>query len=503
MNVEKLFDNNRLVLVTILLFVGLVLLLATILTPLQTHSQDCQISTVDELQEMENDLDCNYVLTNDIDASETETWNDGDGFESIGSDDAFTGSLDGNGHTISNLTASGGLFSQTQNARIEDVNLEDVNITGSTNYTGGVVNIAEDTVFQNVSVDGSVSGQDRVGGIVGWQKFGTISNAESSGSVNGDRAVGGIAGSLSMSDISDVNIATEVSGEKMIGGVIGVNRGGKLSNADTDVIDVTGESKVGGLVGKNKSDGSIKDSTFSGRVGGINTDGSGGIAGDNVGSIVNSESSGSVNGDTAVGGLVGYNNGIVSESASTTVVSGSRAVGGFVGYADYDSQISMSYVDMTEQARGSDLVAGELDSSTVVAIDVGEMDTDDYTDSSVVGGFVGYNSGSIDTVYVIGGTVEGRNTIEKEGGFAGYNDGSITTAFGTTEVISNDTPKIVAIQSGEQKLVYWSSDTSVESEQEDRTVSESSLTGDQAVETLAGFDFDEVWETTDSYPQFR
>ncbi len=39
---------------------------------------------------MQGDLDAYYVLGNDIDASETRTWNGGEGFEAIG---IFTGIL--------------------------------------------------------------------------------------------------------------------------------------------------------------------------------------------------------------------------------------------------------------------------------------------------------------------------------------------------------------------------------------------------------------------------
>jgi hypothetical protein len=37
-----------------------------------------QITTVEQLQEMNDDLDAHYILMNDIDASDTENWNVGD-----------------------------------------------------------------------------------------------------------------------------------------------------------------------------------------------------------------------------------------------------------------------------------------------------------------------------------------------------------------------------------------------------------------------------------------
>jgi hypothetical protein len=42
------------------------------------------ITNVKQLQEMKYDLKAHYVLGNDIDASETKNWNNGQGFEPIG-----------------------------------------------------------------------------------------------------------------------------------------------------------------------------------------------------------------------------------------------------------------------------------------------------------------------------------------------------------------------------------------------------------------------------------
>ena len=59
-----------------------------------------------------------YILINDIDASDTSTWNCGAGFKPIGG--IFNGSFDGRGYNISDLyinrpfTDNVGLFSQGQ-----------------------------------------------------------------------------------------------------------------------------------------------------------------------------------------------------------------------------------------------------------------------------------------------------------------------------------------------------------------------------------------------------
>jgi len=75
-----------------------------------------QIYDVDGLQDMKNHLADDCVLMNDIDASATRTWNDGAGFEPIGtSSNQFTGSFDGQGYKITGLyinrpNSDGGLF---------------------------------------------------------------------------------------------------------------------------------------------------------------------------------------------------------------------------------------------------------------------------------------------------------------------------------------------------------------------------------------------------------
>ena len=62
------------------------------------------VSDVNGLQNMNLDLAGDYTLANDIDASATSGWNGGLGFVPIGTfGSGFSGSLDGQGFTISNL----------------------------------------------------------------------------------------------------------------------------------------------------------------------------------------------------------------------------------------------------------------------------------------------------------------------------------------------------------------------------------------------------------------
>jgi hypothetical protein len=103
-----------------------------------------------------NSLSGHYALGSNIDATATAGWNGGAGFTPIGpSTTDFSGSFNGLGHTISNLT----------------INLNGVYGVGLFAVTGA------GAVIQNVGmVGGSVSGSNYVGGLVGLN-YGTVSNS--------------------------------------------------------------------------------------------------------------------------------------------------------------------------------------------------------------------------------------------------------------------------------------------------------------------------------------
>ena len=110
-----------------------------------------QIATAEQLDLVRNDLTAHYILIDDIDLSGYENWMPIGSFQPLSDapedaeiphpDYAFTGTFDGAGHTISNLTVSGeapmgaGLFgcaSGTENgaAYIGHFTLKDVNVSG-------------------------------------------------------------------------------------------------------------------------------------------------------------------------------------------------------------------------------------------------------------------------------------------------------------------------------------------------------------------------------------
>jgi hypothetical protein len=170
-----------------------------------TQADPYLIDTLADLQCVDKDtttLSAHYRLANDIDASETNTWNNGDGFDPIGdATTPFSGSFDGFGHHISNLfidrgsEARVGLFGQIETSFfVDNIGLEDVDITGG-DYTGGFVGrLGGGGPFVNIYVSGVVSGGlgiAKVGALAG-SSFGEINNVYSDALVNGEYKGGGL-----------------------------------------------------------------------------------------------------------------------------------------------------------------------------------------------------------------------------------------------------------------------------------------------------------------------
>ena len=117
----------------------------------------------------------------------TETWINGDGqpvaedslhkWTPIGNySNNFTGTFDGDAHTISGLYIN-----------------SDERYQGLFGYVGNVGDIGEDGTVENLTVNGSVSGGDSVGSVVG-RNYGSVSGCSNTGSVSGDYHVGGVVG---------------------------------------------------------------------------------------------------------------------------------------------------------------------------------------------------------------------------------------------------------------------------------------------------------------------
>jgi hypothetical protein len=128
------------------------------------------IQDVNDLQDMNLDLTAYYELGNDIDASETLTWNGGLGFEPVGfgSSTEFTGTLDGNNYIIRGLYINRpdeyyvGLFWILE-GDVSRVNLRDVYIRGDEDC-GALAGDAGDCNISECSATGTIIALGGYGG---------------------------------------------------------------------------------------------------------------------------------------------------------------------------------------------------------------------------------------------------------------------------------------------------------------------------------------------------
>ena len=180
-------------------------------------------------------------------------------WEPIGVGNAYTGTFDGSGKTISNLyikaeKQEAGLFGYTFQSTIKNLTFENANVTNTELYTGILVGKAGyQTTLQNIKISTKCQ-------IIGGKDY-----------------TGGIAGSLDGNAYNCVNYAT-VQGIEDVGGLFGYyNRAGNSMTACANYGKVTATSNtVGGLVGYYSS-GTIQDCANYGNIEG--TYNVGGMAG--------------------------------------------------------------------------------------------------------------------------------------------------------------------------------------------------------------------------------
>ncbi|WP_254810907.1 NosD domain-containing protein [Natronosalvus amylolyticus] len=386
-----------------------------------------EVENLSQLQCLEeHGLEEDYVLVEDIEANETEDWNDGDGFEPIGDGDdrswvegneTFNGTFDGNDRTIANLTIN----------------------RGGDDLVGLFEVIGSQGTVSNLTLESAtVAGTDYVGGFSG-QNYGTVSNLTLvSATVTGNDDVGGLIGE-NRGTVSDVSVSTDVAGSGDTGGAIGSNFGGIITGATVEGAvfskqDV-GPPRVGGIVGHHHSGSSIDSSSFTNgtvdgedeNIGGIagDADGSPSIDGDGDGSpITNSSANGTIGNEDAdsVGGLVGTNSADLSDSYSTATVRGNDSVGGIVGDAE-NSDIERTYAVGEVDGDGDD-VGGLV--GVANSFDSGFSIEDSYWDTETTGVSKSFDSEGDGLVTDEGGLttdeMTGANAAENMVGF-GFPDG--------------------------------------------------------------------------------
>ena len=176
------------------------------------------------------------VLTEDIDLN-NEPWTPiGIGEDTRKEDLPYSGTFDGNGHTISGLNVNygdknGGLFCYVKSATIKNLT-----VAGSVTYSsgdgiayGGIVGCADSSTIENCTNRCTVTGRWYDGGIVGRSVNTTITGCANFGniSISGFNCVGGICGYLSSyaSDETSTNFST-IRDCYNVGSISGIYAGG-------------------------------------------------------------------------------------------------------------------------------------------------------------------------------------------------------------------------------------------------------------------------------------
>ena len=364
-----------------------------------------QVGTLGELlwiTENSSSWDDDFVLTADIDASETQYWDDDDadngsavgdnqGWLPIGNaSTTFTGSFDGKHYSISNLridrqstttpanTKAIGLFGWVTGGTIKNLLLEDCliksNSPGDPYTVGGLIGLTSGSTtitIQDISITGTITTQgqlDDVGGIIGeaLHTNGKILRCNVDAHIWGKDNIGGIIGGMSMyvDGIENCIVRGEVeTNNNNAGGLIGniIDR----SNSVTPVVNI------------------LRNMVFS-----TITDGS--SAGGNIGGLI-----GNISDDFLQDLNVSYN--IVSSPNINTTYNGAGLIGSAPDWEGYGTGLTYNYLtidpsNLTDSSLGGSAplinnhksCGGVLTASTNITLNF-------MSDSSTFGSCMTYN----------------------------------------------------------------------------------------------------------------
>ncbi|MEZ8678070.1 ZmpA/ZmpB/ZmpC family metallo-endopeptidase-related protein [Vibrio splendidus] len=208
-------------------------LLFTTLASMSVAASPINIDTCEALLNLEDNTHLDYEIIQDLDCSGVAH------SELI----TFRGNLNGNGHTISNLTISStqndiGLFSQIHTGEVRNLTLQNFNINSQNQKVrtvGGLAGFINGGLVKDVTVTDS-----------------SINNSQ------GDWATGLLAGRADNAMIQNITIVnsilTATTDSRQIGGTLGwIIDGAGASNLTVHDVQITikgsGNSKVGGILG--------------------------------------------------------------------------------------------------------------------------------------------------------------------------------------------------------------------------------------------------------------
>ena len=411
-----------------------------------SESSPWQISNEDQLLKVNENVGANYILVEDITLvgsysgaliAPVDT--------SAGS---FCGVFDGNGYTI-----------------------EDLTITGSSDYVGLFGRVHDNGVVENLTLENvDIAGDEYVGSLVG-RSDGCIIDCHV---VNSDPT------------------STGVSGYMYVGGLIGLTGQGHAVSDCTAAVGVSATNNfVGGLIGQNNA--YVWDCSASGTVEStiVTVSSSAGYAGGLIGwhgssRLTDSYASGDViSSGSRTGGLVGEAN-ITSESIINCYATGDVSYTGSgttYGFICMGGLIGMSLTEVSSCYATGDVDAGAVgDRAGGLMGQAGALTQDCYALGDVVGrndigGAIGLSTVAVANCYSTG-AVSGSSNV---GGFMGYRyAGTVTDCFWDTQTSGLAT----GIGQGGG----------------DATGKTTALMQTESTFTDADWDFDDIWVINSGYP---
>ncbi|MCD7947519.1 MAG: S-layer homology domain-containing protein [Oscillospiraceae bacterium] len=308
----------------------------------------------------------------------------------------YTGTFDGNGHSLTTYRA---VFDYVSTGTVQDLTVEG-SVAASATYSAVIVNrlTGAGTVLNCTNEASMTNSTNYTGGVVGYvtNASATVEGCENTGTITSTGSgTGGVVGYVTAAaKISNcVNSGEVIGGTTYTGGVCAYITAAAIVSDCSNTGEITGgTTHTGGIVGYlNGASGSITNCANTGTVIG-GTIYTGGIAGDTVAPVSKSYNTGDISGTYHVGGIAGrtynanasitecYNSGTVTGTVSNT----SGGAGGIAGTVYYASAVDACY-------NTGDIVGGP----------------------GIAGGIIGYtyNAGpAVTNCYNIG-TVTGTGTI--------------------------------------------------------------------------------------------
>lgn len=336
-----------------------------------------RIYSMDDFKRIANNPSGKYKLENDLDFT-------GDTLQFTTT--VFTGELDGNGHTIKNITKN--LATEDINkiamfysnkGTIKNLTIENINVTSDkeTSYPEGIIAQINEGIIENCTVSGNVTITSEgfnncVGGIVGNLFGGTIKNC-----------------------VNRVNITCK-SGT--VGGISVYRAGGTIENC-TNAGNLVGDTVNGICM---SYEGTLANCTNTGNITASNI-GSGMVT-YNQGHILNCQNHGTITSENGmVAGIAIYNNATIENCVNEGQLTGCNIVGGIAG--------------TNGDPNGAEGIILNCTSTDILTI---QTATQYEQDILYVGGIVGNHIlGSIEGCSFSGGIVVNTNKTTYQGILAG------------------------------------------------------------------------------------